>query len=165
MDLSSNLVALRKMNYAMTDVLEAWDTLKTFTSYERTPKRVKWLRSTYEIQGDVDEWIENKESNIIEEYSKLRGISFVEAVRELVERPTKPWPDAKRNPGPSFSEAMKAFPACIAGGLDRPETVSDLVYQALHELDMYSEGQDGAITARQAAVVRKFIQKFRTTEG
>lgn len=63
-----------------------------------------------------------------------------------------------------FREAMKEFPACIAGGLDRPKTVSDLVYQALHELDMYEEGQDGAITSRQAKAVRKFIEKFRTPE-
>lgn len=69
-----------------------------------------------------------------------------------------------KNPGPSFDEAMKALPACVAGGLDQPKTVSDLVYQALHELDMFEEGQDGAITARQAAAVRKFVQKFRTTE-
>jgi len=63
-----------------------------------------------------------------------------------------------------FKVAMKAFPACIAGGLDRPKTVSDLVYQALHELDMYEEGQDGAITSRCAKVVREFIRKFRTPE-
>lgn len=70
----------------------------------------------------------------------------------------------KENPDP-FEIAMKALPACIAGGLDQPKTVSDLVYQALHELDMYNEGQDGAITARQAAAVRKFVHKFRTTEA
>ncbi len=65
----------------------------------------------------------------------------------------------KVNPDP-FDVAMKALPACVASGLDRPKTVSDLVYQALHELDMYEEGQDGAITARQAAAVRKFVQRF-----
>lgn len=63
-----------------------------------------------------------------------------------------------------FDVAMKEFPAFIAGGLDRPKTVADLVYQALHELDMYNEGQDGAITLRQARTVRAFIQKFRTTD-
>jgi hypothetical protein len=92
------------VNYRMTEVLEAWDTLKTFISYERTPKRVKWLRSSYEIEGNIDEWLENKESNVVEEYSKLREISFDEAVRELMERPTKPWPDVKRNPEPSQFE-------------------------------------------------------------
>ena|SRR3990172_8292120 len=63
-----------------------------------------------------------------------------------------------------FKVAMKAFPACIAGGLDRPKTVSDLVYQALHELDMYEEVQDGAISSRCAKAVREFIRKFRTPE-
>lgn len=71
--------------------------------------------------------------------------------------------EPKANPTP-FDAAMKAFPSCIAGGLDSPKTVSDLVYQALHELDMFEEGQDGAISAREAALVRKFVQKFRTTE-
>lgn len=80
-----------KKDYAMSEVLEAWDIFKTFVSYERTPKRVKWLRSSYEIEGDIDEWLENKEANVIEEYSKLRKISFDEALRELMDRPTKPW--------------------------------------------------------------------------
>ncbi len=85
-------------NFRLKEVLEAWDTLKTFTSYERTPKRVKWLRESYEIQGSIDEWLENKASNVVEEFSKLKKISFDEAQRELMERPTKPWADAKRNP-------------------------------------------------------------------
>lgn len=85
-------------NFRMAEVLEAWDTLKTFISYERTPKRIKWLRSSYEIEGDIDGWLENKESNVIDEYSSLRKISFAEAAKELMERPTKPWPNVKRNP-------------------------------------------------------------------
>lgn len=66
-----------------------------------------------------------------------------------------------------FEVALRAFPRCIIGGLDPlgHKTVSDLVYQALHELDMFNEGQDGAISAREAAIVKKFVQKFRTTEG
>lgn len=75
----------------MKEVLEAWDILKTFTSYERTPKRVEWLRRTYEIEGNIDEWIENKAANVVDEYAKLQKISFDEAERELQERPTKQW--------------------------------------------------------------------------
>ena len=85
-------------NFAVEVVLDAWDTLKTFVSYERTPKRVAMMRRNYEIDGRIDEWIENKEANIIEEYSKLRKISYDEAMRELQERPTKPWPVVKKNP-------------------------------------------------------------------
>ncbi len=75
----------------MTEVLEAWDILVTFMSYERTPRRVEWLRRTYEIQGDIDEWIENRLGNVIEEYASLRGISFKAAEAELQRRPRKQW--------------------------------------------------------------------------
>jgi len=79
------------MNFKMADVLDAWDTLTTYTSYERTPKRQAWLRSGYEIEGSIDEWLENKFANVIEEYSNQRGLSFEEAAKELKERPVKPW--------------------------------------------------------------------------
>jgi len=88
------------MNAALDVVLDAWDTLRTFVSYERTPPRAAWLRRNYEIEGSIDEWIENKEAGVIEQYSTLRKISYDEAMRELQDRPVKPWPDAsiKRNP-------------------------------------------------------------------
>lgn len=75
----------------MAEVLEAWDILVTFMSYERTPRRIEWLRRTFEIQGSIDEWIENKLSNVIDEYASLRGISFEAAQAELQQRPRKQW--------------------------------------------------------------------------
>jgi hypothetical protein len=99
----------------------------------------------------------------ISDQAHLRMLRKVVAnIQTAIMLAAKPLPPIQ-NPDP-FDVAFKAFPACIVGGLDRPKTVSDLVYQALHELDMFEEGQDGAITARQAAVVRKFVEKFRTTE-
>lgn len=86
-------------NSAMADVLDAWDTLKTYTSYERTPKRAAFMRRSYEIVGSIDEWIENTGANIVEDYSKLRKITYDEAMRELEERPTRPWPsEIKKSP-------------------------------------------------------------------
>lgn len=79
------------MSYQMGDVLDAWDTLTTFTSYERTAKRITWIRRAYDIEGDIEDWLENKFANVIEEYSKLRKVSFDLAKRELRERPVKPW--------------------------------------------------------------------------
>jgi hypothetical protein len=71
-----------------------------------------------------------------------------------------------QNPGQhTFGQAVKALPACVSWDPLEHKTVSDLVWQALHELDMFNEDQDGAITAREAAAVRRFVQKFRSTEG
>lgn len=60
--------------------------------------------------------------------------------------------------------ALKALPGCVSYDPLAHKTVSDLVWQALHELDMYEGGEDGAITAQEAKVVRAFVVKFRTTE-
>jgi hypothetical protein len=94
-------------NFALEIVLDAWDQIKTFISYERTPKRAAWMRRAFEIEGSIDEWLENKEANVIEEYSKIRKITFDEAQRELMERPTKPWPDGARKNPPKLRSTLK----------------------------------------------------------
>lgn len=76
----------------IAEVLDTWDALATFTSYERTPKRLAWLRRAYEIEGSTDDWLENQFDNVIEEYARLRGLQFEKARMELMERPVKPWP-------------------------------------------------------------------------
>lgn len=96
-------------------------------------------------------------------FTRLKD-AFSYAVDKLTEYDDRVDPRKARGNPDQFDIAIRAFPSCIVGGLDRPKTVSDLVYQALHEIDMFEEGQDGAISPRQAVAVRKFIQKFRTTE-
>ena len=73
----------------MKEVLDDWDRLSTFTSSERTPKRVAALKRAYEIEGSVDDWLENIFANLIEEYSKLVGQSFEAARTMLMERPIR----------------------------------------------------------------------------
>lgn len=71
----------------LAEVLEAWDILVRFTTWERTPARVKWLVDSHEIQGSVDDWLENKFPSVIDEYAKLKGLTFDEAQVELEKRP------------------------------------------------------------------------------
>jgi len=79
------------MNFKMGDILDAWDTLATYTAYERTPKRQAWLRRSHDIEGSIDDWLENKLNNIVDEYATQRGLTFDAAGAELRERPIKPW--------------------------------------------------------------------------
>ena len=79
-------------SFRMSEVLDDWDRLVTFTSYERTPQRVQKMRNDYEIQGSIDDWLENKASNVIDEYAQLMSISFETAAERLHQRPVKPWP-------------------------------------------------------------------------
>ena len=76
----------------LDEVLEAWDILVTFTNYERTPKRISVMRNSYEIEGSIDDWLENRFPSVIDEYGALRSLSFDEAEAELMERPIIPWP-------------------------------------------------------------------------
>jgi hypothetical protein len=75
------------IDYRVADVLEAWDTLVRFTTWERTPARVEWLVDNYEIQGSVEDWIENKFPSVIDEYAKRKGLTYDEAQAELEKRP------------------------------------------------------------------------------
>jgi hypothetical protein len=156
-------------DFDLKELLETWDDLQTFTTFGRassdslkdSPKAVAAFRRKYEIEGDLDAWLENKYCNLVDEYASLTGISFGLAKKQLLGREIlRP---AKKNPG-EFEAAMKALPRCVVGGLDDPKTVSDLVYQALHELDMWREQQDGCISNREAMAVKKFIQKFGTPQ-
>jgi len=79
-------------SFTLQEILEAWDALVTFTSYERTPKRTAWLRRSYEIQGSIDEWLENKFANVIDDYATHYKISFEAAKAALLDRPVNPWP-------------------------------------------------------------------------
>lgn len=78
-------------DFRMAEVLDAWDTLMTYTSYEPTPKRQAWLRKTYEIEGSLDDWLDNKFNNIVDEYATQRNLTIDAALAELRERPVKPW--------------------------------------------------------------------------
>jgi hypothetical protein len=63
-----------------------------------------------------------------------------------------------------FDIALKALPKYIVGydALSH-KTVSDLVFLARHELDLYEEGEDTDIrTLKQAAAVRAYIERFGT---
>jgi hypothetical protein len=79
----------------LSEVEEAWDLLVTLSNYERTPQRIAWFRRSFEIQGDFDEWLENKVTAVIDDYASLRKIPFDEGHRELMARPIKPWPKGK----------------------------------------------------------------------
>lgn len=89
---------MARMSRALKDVLEAWDILQTFTNYGRgTPEGVAAFVRQYEIQDDLDGWIENKYANIIEEYATLNDLSFEQAKKELLRRRIeRPAPSAPR---------------------------------------------------------------------
>lgn len=57
----------------------------------------------------------------------------------------------------AFDQAYKLMPACLVGAVDRPKTISDLRFAALHEIDCFEEGQDGHLTAAEIAQVRRFL--------
>jgi hypothetical protein len=79
---------MSRMSHAMKDVLDAWDTLQTFTNYGRgTPEGIAAFVRRYEIQEDLDGWLENKYANVIEEYATLNDVSFEQAQKELQRRP------------------------------------------------------------------------------
>jgi hypothetical protein len=59
-----------------------------------------------------------------------------------------------------YDVAFRELPDCVSMDPGSPETISELVWQARHELDMFNEGQDGAITQSEAQAVRRFIQKY-----
>ena len=93
---------MSRMSHAMKDVLDAWDTLQKFTNYGRgTPEGIAAFVRQYEIQDDLDAWLENKYANVIEEYATLNDLSFERAEKELQRRPiTRPGPIPKS----SYSE-------------------------------------------------------------
>ena len=121
-------------DYKMAIVLDTWDTLTMYTSYERTPKRQAWLRSSYEIEGSIDEWLENKFANVIEEYGDQRGLSFEEAAKELRERPVKPWKSSTlRTEAPMMVHAAVMGPKNMTTlGVAQPLTEEGLDSLARH---------------------------------
>jgi len=60
----------------------------------------------------------------------------------------------------TFEYAFKMMPACLVGALDRPTTVEDLRFAAMHEIDCFESDEDGHLTAREIAKVRLFLKKI-----
>ena len=56
-----------------------------------------------------------------------------------------------------FSHAMRILPSCLVGALDNPTTLSDLRVAAQHEIDMFSEGQDGCLSRSEIIAVKDFL--------
>lgn len=90
---------MARMSHAMKDVLEAWDILQTFTNYGRgTPEGIAAFVRQYEIQDDLDAWIENRYAKIIDEYATLNDLSYERAEKELQRRPVlRPTPPPTRS--------------------------------------------------------------------
>jgi hypothetical protein len=62
-----------------------------------------------------------------------------------------------------FRDAYKAIPTCLVGYFtDTPKTIFDLKMAAEHEVDMFNENQDGALTSREISQVIKYLSKLRT---
>lgn len=60
----------------------------------------------------------------------------------------------------AFEKLRKKCPKCVElWARDNVKTMDDILYYCAHELDMFEEGQDGALikTRKQAAAVRKFV--------
>lgn len=63
-----------------------------------------------------------------------------------------------------FEAALRDLPLAVFGSYDAlyHKTVSDLVWIAQHELDLYEEGEETDIRSKaQVAQVRKFIAKWK----
>lgn len=74
------------------DIETEWDALVRFMMYERPPAgsaaENRFVASAGIFEGtSVDDWLENKTANLIDEYSLLSGIDFEEAAKILVARP------------------------------------------------------------------------------
>lgn len=62
----------------------------------------------------------------------------------------------------SFAKAYRKMPACLVGALDHPKTVADLQFAAEHEVDMFNEGQDGALEPKEISQVAAFLAWMRS---
>lgn len=62
----------------------------------------------------------------------------------------------------TFISAKKKMPACLVGATDHPRTLGDLRFAAEHEVDMFNEGQDGALTPAEVSQVAAFLVWLRS---
>jgi hypothetical protein len=63
----------------------------------------------------------------------------------------------------SFAKALRKMPACLVDTVDHPTTIADLRFAAEHEIDMFNEGQDGALEPSEISQVALFLVWLRNT--
>lgn len=61
----------------------------------------------------------------------------------------------------TFKEAMRIMPACLVGALDRPATIADLRFAALHEIECFEADEDGHLEETEIELVEHFLDAIK----
>ncbi len=56
---------------------------------------------------------------------------------------------------------LRGIPVCLTSGWEDCRNLSELLHFAQTEVDLSNEGQDGAITQREAQIVKRWIKKHK----